>query len=63
MGYFTCKSKCLGIKKVSRLTKGRKRCNSCSYYTITEKIFCPCCGRKYKIRKTGQNKRNVVRMT
>jgi len=62
VGYYGCNGKCKGILKVSRRTKVRKRCEPCDYYTVTEKTWCPCCGKKYKIRKTGQVKREVTRI-
>ena len=63
MGYFACKGKCKGVVKVPRSTNPRKRCDPCGYYTlITEKTWCICCGKKYKIRKTGQPQREVKRI-
>jgi len=62
MGYFTCKGNCRNILTVSRRTKVRKRCDPCNYYTVTEKTWCPCCGKKYKMRKTGKIKRKVARI-
>jgi len=63
VGYFACKGKCKSIVKVSRRTEIRKRCDPCGYYTlITERTWCPCCGKKYKIRKTGQIKSEVSRI-
>lgn len=33
---------------------GQKYCSVCTIYITTEKLFCPCCNRKYRTKKRSR---------
>lgn len=51
MGIVACRERCSELLHVSRKEDGIKICDICSYYTKTVAIHCPCCGKKYRMRK------------
>ena len=46
----SCKGTCLKQKReaVKGFHTGQKYCSVCTIYITTEKIFCPCCNKKYR---------------
>ena len=38
---------------------GQKYCSICTIYITTNKIFCPCGTRKYRINKKSKNKKRL----
>ena len=49
-----CNQRCSNIKKYSRIMDGIKMCDPCGYCTKTSEIYCSCCRKKYRTRKTGK---------
>jgi hypothetical protein len=51
-----CKKYCKSYKKIRPgYGNGQKYCSDCSYYIMSEKKFCPCCGRQYRICAADKN--------
>ncbi len=62
-----CYHRCKDLKKYSRLLEGIRICDVCNYCTKTTEIYCQCCRKKYRVRKTGnkassKRSQNVKRM-
>ncbi len=59
-----CKGVCSREKAepVKGFHTGQKYCSVCTIYITTEKIFCPCCKRKYRVKKRSRWKSNAPKI-
>lgn len=60
----SCNGICFREKSepVKGFAKGQKYCSVCTVYFTTEKIFCPCCNRKYRTKKRSRWKQNATKI-
>jgi len=47
---------------VKGYVNGQKYCSVCTIYITTKEIFCPCCHRKYRVKKRSRWKPNAPKI-
>ena len=63
MRKMVCKDICNCFEKehIKGYDKGQRYCKMCSYYMVTEKLFCQCCNKMYRRSKRYNKSITIAR--